>query len=99
MKGKAASPTKDTKSGKPSQNGKEGLRQAHKHKKLIKLKKLPLTISVQVLPLDRYYHVSSLSHPVRKEFNQLCAHTLPFGNELIKHKPREERDAMHEIQN
>jgi hypothetical protein len=23
----------------------------------------------------------------------------PFGNELIKHKPREERDAMHEIQN
>jgi hypothetical protein len=96
MKGKAASPTKDTKSGKPSQNGKEGLRQAHKHKKLTKL---PLTISVQVLPLDRYYHVSSLSHPVSKEFNQLCAHTLPFGNELIKHKPREERDAMHKIQN
>jgi hypothetical protein len=23
----------------------------------------------------------------------------PFGNELIKHKPREERDAMHENQN
>jgi hypothetical protein len=23
----------------------------------------------------------------------------PFGNELIKHKPREERGAMHEIQN
>jgi hypothetical protein len=23
----------------------------------------------------------------------------PFGNELIKHKPREERDAMQEIQN
>jgi hypothetical protein len=23
----------------------------------------------------------------------------PFGNELIKHEPREEQDAMHEIQN
>jgi hypothetical protein len=23
----------------------------------------------------------------------------PLGNELIKHKPREERDDMHEIQN
>jgi hypothetical protein len=23
---------------------------------------------------------------------------FPFGNELIKHKPREEREAMHEIQ-
>jgi hypothetical protein len=23
----------------------------------------------------------------------------PFGNELMKHKPREERDDMHEIQN
>jgi hypothetical protein len=23
----------------------------------------------------------------------------PFGNELIKQKPREERDDMHEIQN
>jgi hypothetical protein len=24
---------------------------------------------------------------------------FPFGNELIKHKPREERDVTHEIQN
>jgi hypothetical protein len=23
----------------------------------------------------------------------------PFGNELIKHKPKEEQDAMHENQN
>jgi hypothetical protein len=31
---------------------------------------------------------------------QLCAHTFlsPFGNELMKHKAREERDAMHENQ-
>jgi hypothetical protein len=33
-----------------------------------------------------------------KEFNQLCAHALPFDNELIKHKLREERDFMHENQ-
>jgi hypothetical protein len=46
MKGKAASPTKGMKSRKPSQNGKEELRQAHKHKRLTKLKKLPLTLSV-----------------------------------------------------
>jgi hypothetical protein len=32
-----------------------------------------------------------------KEFYQLYAHILsPFGNELLKHKPREV-DAMHEI--
>jgi hypothetical protein len=42
-------------------------------------------------PLDRHYHVSSLNHLVSKEFNQLCAQSLSlFGNELIKHKPREE---------
>jgi hypothetical protein len=28
--------------------------------------------------LDKHYHVSSLNHPVSKEFNQLCAHTLPL---------------------
>jgi hypothetical protein len=27
-------------------------------------------------PLDRHYHVSALNHPVRKESNKLCAHTL-----------------------
>jgi hypothetical protein len=30
-------------------------------------------------PLDWHYHVSSLNHPVSKEFNQLCAHTLPLS--------------------
>jgi hypothetical protein len=34
MKGKAASPTKEMKSGKPSQNSKKELRKAQKHKKL-----------------------------------------------------------------
>jgi hypothetical protein len=27
----------------------------------------------------------------------LCTLLSPFGNELIKYNPREERDAMHEI--
>jgi hypothetical protein len=54
---------------KPSQNGKEGLRKGSKAQKSHKLKNSPL---------DKYYHISSLNHPVSKEFNQLCAHTLPL---------------------
>jgi hypothetical protein len=34
------------------------------------------------------------------EFNHNFVHNLsPFGNELIKHKPREEQDSIYEIQN
>jgi hypothetical protein len=44
QEGKAARPTKVTKSGKPSQNDKEELRKAHK------TQKLPLTLSMQDLP-------------------------------------------------
>jgi hypothetical protein len=70
-----------------------------KSKEKLKIKKLPLKQPPpnKLSPLDRHYHVSSLNHPVSKEFNQLCAQSLPFGNELIKHNPREEQDAMHEI--
>jgi hypothetical protein len=39
--GKAVRLTKDTKSGKPSQNGKEELRKAQKHKKHTKLRNSP----------------------------------------------------------
>jgi hypothetical protein len=39
--GKPARPTKGMKSGKPSQNGKEELRKAQKHKKLTRLKNSP----------------------------------------------------------
>jgi hypothetical protein len=58
------------------QNGKEKL-------KIEKLKTPPkinslLRLSIQALPLDRHYHISSLNHPISKEFNQLCAHTLPL---------------------
>jgi hypothetical protein len=28
--------------------------------------------------LDGHYHISSLNHPISKESNQLCAHTLPL---------------------
>ncbi len=48
-------------------------------------------------PLDRHYHVSSLNHPISKSFTNFVHNLSPFGNELIKHKLREERDAMHEI--
>jgi hypothetical protein len=60
--------------------------------------KLPLTLSMQALPLGRIYHVSSLNHSVRKKSSTNFVHIFSrFGNELIKHKPREARDAMHEI--
>jgi hypothetical protein len=39
--GTATRPTKGTKNGKSSQNGKEELRRAQKHQKLIKLKNCP----------------------------------------------------------
>jgi hypothetical protein len=53
LEGKAARPTKDTKSGKPGQNGKEELRKAQKHKKLKNSPwiKLPLTLSMQAPPV------------------------------------------------
>jgi hypothetical protein len=50
-------------------------------------------------PLDRHYHVSSFNHSVSKESTNFVPILSPFGNELIKHKLREEQDAMHEIQN
>jgi hypothetical protein len=52
---------------------------------------------MQALPLGRHYHVSSLNHPISKSLTNFVHNFSPFGNELIKHNPREERDAMHEI--
>jgi hypothetical protein len=52
---------------------------------------------MQALHLDRHYHVSSLNHLISKSSTNFVHNLSPFGNELIKHKPREERDAMHEI--
>jgi hypothetical protein len=50
-------------------------------------------------PLDWHYHVSSLNHPISKSSTNFVPVLSLFGNKLIKHKLREERDAMHEIQN
>jgi hypothetical protein len=79
-------PTKGTKSGKPSQNGKEELKNT---KKLTKLKNFPKRSQCK-LPLDRHYHVSSLNHPISKNSTNFVHNLFPFGNELIKHNLREE---------
>jgi hypothetical protein len=74
------------KSGKIKQNGKEEIRKAQKSKKSLKSKqKLKINTPPEINPLNAssppqivIYHVSSLIHPVSKEFNQLCVHTLPL---------------------
>jgi hypothetical protein len=52
---------------------------------------------MEALPLGRYYHVYSLNHPIRKSSINFVHILSPFDIELIKHKLREEGDAMHEI--
>jgi hypothetical protein len=60
---------------------------------------LPLTLSMQALPL-RYnlscFHKLLSTTWLAKEFYNFMHILFPFDNELIKHKPREV-DAMHEI--
>jgi hypothetical protein len=75
-KGKTAKPAKSTKSGKPTKIAKKSQQKL----KRSKTHKTPREIDFQckLSPLDRHYHVSSLNHPVSKEFNQLCAHSLPL---------------------
>jgi hypothetical protein len=91
--------TKWTKIGKAKQNDKEELRKAQNQSKSSK-STLRLTLSMQDLPLRQsfiIYHVSFLIHPISKSSTNFMPILSPFGNELIKHKPREELDAMHEI--
>jgi hypothetical protein len=74
------------KSCKGKQNGKKELKRARKAQKLHNSSKStfplkstpPNTLNVSSPPWIVIYHVSSLIHPVSKEFNQLCAHTLPL---------------------
>jgi hypothetical protein len=71
------------KSGKAKQNGKEELRKAQNQQKSSKstlpLKSTsPSTPNASSPPKIVIYHVSSLNHPVSKEFYHLCAHTLPL---------------------
>jgi hypothetical protein len=49
-------------------------------------------------PMIVIYHVTSLIHPISKSSTNFMPILSPFGNELIKHEPREEWDAMHENQ-
>jgi hypothetical protein len=60
---------------------------------------LPLTLSMQALPL-RYSFTMFLLSTTRlaKSSTNFVPILSPFGNELINHKPREERDDMHENQ-
>jgi hypothetical protein len=78
------------------QNGKEELKKSQNHKKLTKL---PLETDSQckLSPLDRHYHVSSLNYPISQSSINFVHILSSFGNELIKHNPREASDAMHDI--
>jgi hypothetical protein len=66
---------KNHKANKSMKNGKP--RERAKKSSKLKNSKLSLTLSMQA-PLDKHYHASSLNHPISKEFNQLCVHTLPL---------------------
>jgi hypothetical protein len=103
--GKAARPTKN---GKSSQNGKEELRKAQNQNRTSKKSSnsksspeltLPNTLNARSPTYIDIYHVSSVNHLISKSSINFVPILSPFGNELIKHKPREERDAKHEIQN
>jgi hypothetical protein len=52
---------------------------------------------MQALLFDRHYHISSLNLPVSESSTNFVHNLSPFDNELIKHKLREEWDAMHEF--
>jgi hypothetical protein len=54
-----------------------------------------LSMQALLLKIDMY-HVSSLNHPISKSSTKFVHILSPFGNELIKHRLREE-DTMHEI--
>jgi hypothetical protein len=85
---------------KLSQNGKEDLRKAQKLKNTNPPESTPRnTLNETSPPYIDFYHVSSLNHPISKSSTNFVPMLSPFGNELIKHNLKEERDAMYEIQN
>jgi hypothetical protein len=92
------------KSDKPSQNGKERLRKAHKHKKLRNSKTPPESTPSNTLKassplkIDIIKFLLSTTLLAKSSTNSVLI-LFPFGNELIKHKLREERDAMQKTQN
>jgi hypothetical protein len=74
-------------------------RRAKKISKSQKTHKTPLETDSQckLSPLDRHYHVSSLNYPISQSSINFVHILSSFGNELIKHNPREASDAMHDI--
>jgi hypothetical protein len=55
------------------------------------------TLSISSTPYVEFIMFFLSITRLAKKFYQLCAHSLPFGNEFIKHKLRKAWDAMHEI--
>jgi hypothetical protein len=103
--GKATRPTKGTKSDKPRKRVKKSSKPKQKEQKKLKLKnsKLPLqstppnTLNASSPPyIDIIMFLLSTTQLAKSSTN--FVHILsPFGNELIRHKLREEWDSMHEI--
>jgi hypothetical protein len=95
--GKTATPTKGIKSDKPRKRAKKLSKSKNS---TLRLKSTPPnTLNAWSPAYIVIYHVSSLNHLISKSSINFVHNLSPFGNELIKHKLREERDAMHEIQN
>jgi hypothetical protein len=73
-------PTKSNKRHEKRQNHEKSKKSSKLKQKLkinTPLKSTPAnTLNASSPHLIVVYHVSSLNHPVSKEFNQLCAHTL-----------------------
>jgi hypothetical protein len=84
------------KSGKAKQNSKEELRKAQKSKKSSNQGKsskstLSLSLLMQALPLRYSFIILLLSITRLAKSSTNFVHILSsFGNEIIKHKPREE---------
>jgi hypothetical protein len=84
------------KNGKPSKRAKK----SSKSKKLKTLPEInyPKHSQCKLSPLGRPIMFLLSTTQLAKSSTNFVLILFPFGNELIKHKPREEREAMHEIQ-
>jgi hypothetical protein len=64
---------------KKSSNSRQTLKMHNSSKSTLPMKStLPNTLNASSPSKIVIYHVSSLNHPISKEFYQLCAHTLPL---------------------
>jgi hypothetical protein len=82
--GEAARPTNNTKSGKTTKRARKAQNPCSP------LNQLPLTLSMQALPLRYTFIIFLLSTTLlAKSSTNFVPILSPFGNELIKHQPRE----------